>query len=86
MLGIIIGRMTQRKDLIAKAIKKYDSCPVEVRETDDKETLRQELISIFDEANILMQESAELQLKASAKQQQALELQKQALLRNLNCP
>ena len=86
LMGIIVGRITKRNELISKAVNTYNKSPIEIEETTDIKKLRQELISTFDKANILMQESAELQLKANAMQQQALELQKEAMLRNLNCP
>lgn len=86
LMGLMVGRITKRKDLIHKAVDRYNKSVVEIEETTDIEKLRQELISSFDEANMLMQESAELQMKATAKQQQALALQKEAMLRNLNCP
>lgn len=86
LMGIILARMFHDNDYGKRAIKVYDKKHIEVEEITDKERLRQELINNFDQANILMQEFAELQLKAAACQQQAMALQKEALLKNLNCP
>ena len=86
LMGLLVGCITKRKDLLHKAVASYTKSVVEIEETTDIEKLRQELISAFDEANMLVQESAELQMKAMAKQQQSLALQKEAMLRNLNCP
>ena len=86
LLGLIVSRISKRNDLAIQAVANYNKFPIEFEETTNVEKMRQELISTFDEANMLMQESAELQMKAMAKQQQALALQKEAMLRNLNCP
>ena len=58
---------------------------IKLRKRTDKEQIKNELINTFDQANLLLQESAELQMRANACQQQAMSLQKEALLRNLNC-
>ncbi len=85
LMGIIIGKMTNRIDLFEKAVKVYNKEPIKIEEATNKEELKIELINTFDQANLLLQESAELQMRANACQQQAMSLQKEALLRNLNC-
>ena len=85
LMGIIIGKMANRIDLFEKAVKVYNKEPIKIEEATDKEELKIELINTFDQANLLLQESAELQMRANACQQQAMSLQKEALLRNLNC-
>lgn len=86
LMGIIVGCIQKNSNLVLNAIKTYEKKDTPVEEITDKEQLCQELISVFDEANLLMQESAELQLKANACQQQAMALQKEALLKSLKCP
>lgn len=85
LMGIILGKLTKRQDLCKKAVKAYDKKHNKIEETTDKEQIKNELINTFDQANLLLQESAELQMRANACQQQAMSLQKEALLRNLNC-
>ncbi len=85
LMGIILGKLAKRPDLCKKAIEVYDKKQNKVEETTDKEQIKNELINTFDQANLLLQESAELQMRANACQQQAMSLQKEALLRNLNC-
>lgn len=50
----------------------------------DKDKLKLELINTFDQADILMQDAAEMQQRALNSQRQALALQKEALLKNLD--
>ena len=85
LMGIILGKLTRRLDLFEKAVKVYSKEPIKIEETTDKEQIKNELINTFEQANLLLQESAELQMRANACQQQAMSLQKEALLRNLNC-
>ena len=85
LMGIILGKLTRRLDLFEKAVKVYSKKPIKIEETTDKEQIKNELINTFEQANLLLQESAELQMRANACQQQAMSLQKEALLRNLNC-
>ena len=84
-MGIMLGKIAQRKDLFIKAVNSYNREPVTDEPISDKEAFKIELINTFDQANILLQESAELQMRANACQQQAMLLQKEALLKNLNC-
>ena len=85
LIGIILGKLTRRLDLFEKAVKAYNKEPIKNVETTDKEKLKNELINTFDQVDLLLQESAELQMRSNACQQQAMSLQKEALLRNLNC-
>ena len=85
LMGIILGKLTRRLDLFEKAIKVYSKEPIKIEETTDKEQIKNKLINTFEQANLLLQESAELQMRANACQQQAMSLQKEVLLRNLNC-
>lgn len=85
LMGIILGKLTRRLDLFEKAVKAYNKEPIKNVETTDKEKLKNELINTFDQVDLLLQESAELQMRSNACQQQAISLQKEALLRNLNC-
>lgn len=84
-MGIILGKLARRLDLFEKAVKAYNKEPIKNVETTDKEKLKNELINTFDQVDLLLQESAELQMRSNACQQQAMSLQKEALLRNLNC-
>ena len=84
-MGIILARTANRPDLFEKATKVYSREPIKIEGTTAKEEMKNELINTFEQANLLLQESAELQMRANARQQQAMSLQKEALLRNLNC-
>lgn len=86
LLGLMLSSLTNDYELGQNAVKIYDKSCNEIEEVTNKEQLKNELINSFDEADILLQESAELQMKATLCQQKALALQKEALLRNLNCP
>ena len=85
LMGIILARTANRPDLFEKATKVYSREPIKIEGTTAKEEMKNELINTFEQANLLLQESAELQMRANARQQQAMSLQKEALLRNLNC-
>ena len=85
LMGIMLGKLAQRPDLFDKAVNSYHKTPVENEPISDKEAFKIELMNTFDQANMLLQESAELQMRANACQQQAMSLQKEALLKNLNC-
>lgn len=86
LLGLMLSSLTNDYELGQNAVKIYDKSCKEIEEVTDKEQLKNELINSFNEADILLQESAELQMKATLCQQKTLALQKEALLRNLNCP
>lgn len=86
LMGILLAIMFKDNEYGNRTLKVYNKKCFEVEGITDKEKLRQELIDNFDQAQILWQEYAEHQLRASACQQQALALQKEAMLRNLNCP
>ena len=86
LMGLLIAIMFKDRDYGNRVLKAYDKKHLAVEEITDREKLKQELLDNFEQAQILLQESAELQLRANACQQQALTLQKEALLKNLNCP
>lgn len=86
LMGLLIAIMFKDRDYGNRVLKAYDKKHLAVEEITDREKLKQELLDNFEQAQILLQESAELQLRANACQQQALSLQKEALLKNLNCP
>ena len=72
LMGIILGKLTRRLDLFEKAVKAYNKEPIKNVETTDKEKLKNELINTFDQVDLLLQESAELQMRSNACQQQAM--------------
>lgn len=80
LMGIILGKVTKQLDLFEKAVKVYSKVPIEI-----KEDIKNELINTFEQADLLLQESAELQMRANACQQHTLSLQKEVPLRNFNC-
>lgn len=85
LLGILfrkaIGKDTDTQNSIITCVE----IPVPNKEIPNKEVLEKEITEAFEQANIILQEAAELQMKAFARQQQALLLQKEVLLKNLNC-
>lgn len=83
LTGIIMGAICNDANYYKKSIENLDIKP-EKNEISSKEQLKQELINNFEQAELLIQESAELQLQASNLQQQALNLQKVSLLKNLD--
>ena len=78
LLGILIGTVIGDSKYASRAIQE----PVEEKIT-NKNELRLQIISEFDEAEECVQEAAYLQQKAAQFQQRALDIQKRALLRNL---
>ena len=64
-MGIILGKLTRRLDLFEKAVKAYNKEPIKNVETTDKEKLKNELINTFDQVDLLLQESAELQMRSN---------------------
>lgn len=84
LFGLIIALYLHNSDGVKYALEIYDKAPVSnIKTPTDKEQLKRELISAFDQAEILMQEAAEKQADVFKVQQQALALQKSALLKNL---
>lgn len=63
LMGIILGKLAKRPDLCKKAIEVYDKKQNKVEETTDKEQIKNELINTFDQANLLLQESNQLNYK-----------------------
>ena len=84
LFGLMIGLQLKDTESISYAVSDYDKVPIlEIEQPTDKEHLKQELISAFDQAEILLQEAAEKQADVFRVQQQAMALQKSALLKNL---
>ena len=84
LLGIMLGRYLKSDAYICNAIKCYEG--KEKLSDKVRNGLREELIGQFDKAEELLRESSELRQMAEIKERQALDLQKKALLRNLDCP
>lgn len=83
LFGLILASIFRDSYSIVHAVSIYDKSPTDIELPTDKEHLKQELISAFDQAEILLQEAAEKQADVFRVQQQALSLQKSALLKNL---
>lgn len=83
LFGLMIGRIFRDSSSMVNAVSIYDKDPTDNEPPTDKEQLKQELISAFDQAEILLQEAAEKQADVFRVQQQAMALQKTALLKNL---
>lgn len=87
LFGVMIGLQLKDMESVRYAVGIYDKVPIlEIEQPTEKEHLKQEIISIFDQAEILLQclqEAAEKQADVYRVQQQALSLQKSALLKNL---
>ena len=83
LFGLMIGRIFRDSSSMVHAVSIYDKSPTDNEPPTDKEQLKQELISAFDQAEILLQEAAEKQADVFRVQQQAMALQKSALLKNL---
>ena len=78
LLGLILTKIANDKVYLAKILE--EETPTAV---DDKEQLKLELISEFDEAEEHLKEAAYLQDLASKHSQRALSLQKKAIIKNL---
>lgn len=83
LFGLLLGLYLRDTDGAMHAVSIYDKAPIDNETPSDKEQLKQELISAFDQAEILLQEAAEKQADVFRVQQQAMALQKSALLKNL---
>jgi hypothetical protein len=77
LCGILIAHMICDGNYMKKAVEKSQQPP------SNKEQLKLELLSNFDEAEECIREAAHFQQKAAQFQQKALTLQKEALLKNL---
>ena len=84
LLGIIIGQHFKNADYISNSVKSYKSDTDKIIDRADE--LKDEISSIFDEAESLVRESSEMQMRAIHKYNQALNLQKEALIKHLNYP
>ena len=78
LLGIMIGIITEDPDYMTFAVKKRKNTPPET-----KDKLIKQLTDEFDEAQECTREAARLQQRAADYTQRALQLQKEALLKNL---
>ena len=81
LTGILLANIANDKKYLDKAVTAMKANP---KPLTDKEQLRMELISTFDEAEIFIQEAAYYHQKAAECSQKAMSLQKQALLRNID--
>ena len=82
LTGILLAFIARDKEYLNKAVKAMKNKPA--TPPTDKEQLKMELMSTFDEAEEYIKEAAYLQQKAAQCSQKAMSLQKQALLRNLD--
>lgn len=78
LLGIILGVITKDPAYIEKAVKK-----VKVKVPDSKEELKAAIKSDFEQAEEYVKEAAALQQKSAIYHEKAIQLQKEAMLRNL---
>ena len=84
LFGLIVALYFRDTDSVVHAVRVYEKEPIaDIEKPTDKEQLKSELLSAFDQAEILLQEAAEKQAEVFRVQQQALSLQKSALLKNL---
>ena len=83
LFGLIVAFNFRDSEGAKNAVSIYDKSSTDIEPPTDKEQLKQELISAFDQAEILLQEAAEKQADVFRVQQQAMALQKSALLKNL---
>lgn len=84
LFGLIVALNFRDTDSVEHAVSVYEKAPIAGIETPTaKELLKQELISTFDQAETMLQDAAEKQAEVFRVQQQALSLQKLALLKNL---
>lgn len=86
LMGIIIGQHYNQADYIEKSINSYYQAEMTEIENDRTEKLKDEINSIFDEAEQLVREASNLQMQSSLKLEQALKLQRSALVSHLNYP
>lgn len=84
LFGLILALTFRDTDSMVHAISVYEKTPIaDIEKPTDKEQLKSELLSAFDQADLLLQEATEKQAEVFRVQQQALSLQKSALLKNL---
>lgn len=85
LLGILFRKAMGKDANTQNSVESCGERQVTNREILDRKALEKEITEVFDQANIILQEASELQMKVFARQQQALLLQKEGLLKNLNC-
>ena len=78
LFGLMIASLLNDKSYIPQSLTKEDT-----EKAKNKQEMKLQIISEFDEAKELSKEAGRLQLRASQYQERALEIQKRALLRNL---
>lgn len=84
LFGLIVALNFRDSESATNAVRVYDQTPIaDNKLLTDKEQLKQEIISAFDQAELLLQDAAEKQADAFRVQKQAMELQKSAMLKNL---
>ena len=86
LFGIILSKVGKDKQYFINtinAIAKADAGKEQTEPT-DKDQLKEALLTDFDEAESCIQEAAHMQQKAAMLSQRALDLQKKAILRNLD--
>lgn len=54
LMGIIISKLSRRLNLFEKSVNSYKKEPVKVEELTNKEELKNKLINIFEQANLLL--------------------------------
>lgn len=82
LLGVIIGHHFNDNEYIIRAVNGKKQAVENERKTD----YEQEINQIFDEAEQLMKESAEMQMLSNLKMKKAMELQRTALIKHINYP
>lgn len=83
LFGLIMGYIYSDAAYMYRAVENYKT---ENKELSNIEKVEEDLVSTFDKADALLQESADYQMRATACQREAISLQKAALLKNLRCP
>lgn len=86
LFGIILSKVAKNKQYFINTIKAIAMADggKEKAEPTDKDKLKEALLTDFDEAESYIQEAAYMQQKAAMLSQRALDLQKKAILRNLD--
>lgn len=78
LFGLMIASLLNDRSYIPQSLTQEDT-----EKAKNKQEMKLQIISEFDEAKELSKEAGRLQLRASQYQERALEIQKRALLRNL---
>ena len=78
LFGLMIASLLNDRSYIPQSLTQEDT-----EKAKNKQEMKLQIISEFDEAKELSKEAGRLQLRASQHQERAREIQKRALLRNL---